>query len=285
MSFANLQSLFLSSIIITSIQAYPMKLDSYQIDAFTNKIFHGNPACVVPLQYWLDDHTLLQIAKENAVAETAFFVYNNDKVHLRWFTPEIEMDLCGHATLATAHALKTILGYAENTIIFDTLSGDLTVTIEDDLYLMDFPSRMPVVAELDPVIQRALSKQPLLTLKSRDYVLIYENEQDIVDLSINRQQFDQINLDPGGVVVTARGDHADFVSRFFTPQASILEDPVTGSAHCSLIPYWSKELNKQTMNALQLSERRGELLCVDQGDRVIVGGKARTYSIGSIWTE
>lgn len=262
-----------------------MKLDIFQIDSFTNKTFHGNPACVVPLKTWLNDDILLHIAKENAVAETAFFIDNGGKIHLRWFTPEIEMDLCGHATLAAAHALKEILGYPANQIIFTTLSGDLTVNVEGDLYLMDFPSRKPVVAELPVNIKNSLSIQPKYILKSRDYVLVYDTEQQIRDFAIDRQLFDQINLDPGGVVVTAKGDECDFVSRFFTPQASILEDPVTGSAHCSLIPYWSEQLNKKEMKAIQLSERTGELICIDKGERVIVAGNAKTYFIGVMWTE
>ena len=238
-----------------------------------------------PLETWLPNNTLLKIAKENAVAETAFFIDHGDKNHLRWFTPEIEMDLCGHATLAAAHALKQILGYTKNTIIFDTLSGGLIVTVKDDLYQLDLPSRKPIQAQLPEIIKNALNIQPLLTLKSRDFVLVYESENDIRNIEIDRQLFDQINLDPGGVVVTARGTDYDFVSRYFTPQSSILEDPVTGSSHCSLIPYWSEQLGKKEMKAVQLSERTGELLCIDNGDRVIIGGNARTFSIGSLWTD
>jgi len=262
-----------------------MKLDLYQIDAFTDSIFGGNPACVVPLKNWLSNELLLNIAKENAVAETAFFVDHGDRIHLRWFTPEIEMDLCGHATLATAHALKTIHHYATNRIIFETLSGELIVTIEHDLYSLDFPSRKPVLAELPEIIKNSLNIQPKQVLKARDYVLIYETEQNIKDIMIDRQTFDQINLDPGGVIVTASGTACDFVSRYFTPQCSILEDPVTGSAHCSLIPYWSEQLHKREMIAIQLSARKGTLFCIDKGNRVLISGKAKTYSIGSLWTE
>ncbi|RAW01848.1 PhzF family phenazine biosynthesis protein [Pseudochryseolinea flava] len=260
-----------------------MKLNLYQIDAFTDRIFGGNPACVVPLESWLSDEVLLNIAKENAVAETAFFVKKEDKIHLRWFTPDIEMDLCGHATLATAHCLKTILSYTRDQIIFETLSGDLIVTVQDDLYTMDFPSRMPTSAALPAIIQQSLNIQPKEVLKSRDYVLVYDSESDVKNIRINRQVFDQINLDPGGVVVTAKGDHCDFVSRYFTPQASILEDPVTGSAHCSLIPFWSARLHKKTLHAFQVSERIGELFCEDKKDRVAISGKARTYSNGACW--
>lgn len=208
-----------------------MKLNLYQIDAFTDQIFGGNPACVVPLDNWLPDDILLKIAKENAVAETAFFLDMGDKIHLRWFTPEIEMDLCGHATLATAHCLKTILDYKNDGFIFETLSGDLTVVVENEIYKMDFPSRMPFPENLPTIIENSLNIKPKEVFKSRDYVLVYENETEIKNIKIDRQFFDQINLDPGGIITTAIGDNCDFVSRFFTPQASILEDPVTGSAH------------------------------------------------------
>lgn len=261
-----------------------LKLDLYQVDAFTDRIFGGNPACVVPLEAWLPDELLLKIAMENAVAETAFFVVKKDSIHLRWFTPEIEMDLCGHATLATAHVLKTILHYTEEPILFDTLSGRLTVTMSGDLYALNFPSRKPEPAALPDSLRDAFDRMPVETLRSRDYVLVYESEQDIRDIKLNRQIFDSVNLDPGGVIITAPGERCDFVSRFFTPQASILEDPVTGSAHCSLIPYWSARLNKKTLTALQLSARVGELLCVDEGERVLIKGKARTYSQGVLWT-
>ncbi len=262
-----------------------MKLDLYQIDAFTDKIFCGNPACVVPLQNWLTDATLLKIAKENAVPETAFFVDNGHKIQLRWFTPEIEMDLCGHATLATAHCLKTILHYTKDEIVFHTLSGDLIVTVDNDEYTLNLPARMPTETLLPDIIKNSLNIQPKEVFKSRDYVLVYDSETEIKNILIDRQSFDKINLDPGGVIVTSRGDNCDFVSRFFTPQASILEDPVTGSAHCSLIPFWARRLKKKSMLAFQLSDRLGKLNCVDDGDRVLISGHAKTYSVGSLWTE
>lgn len=257
-----------------------MKYDLFQIDAFTNKSFGGNPACVVPLNNWLNDDILLKIAKENAVAETAFFVMKEHKIHLRWFTPEVEMDLCGHATLATAHALKTILDYKSDAIIFETLSGDLMVTKSNNVYNLDFPSRMPLPDVLPSSIAGSLNILPKEVLKSRDYVLVFENEAEIRNIKINKSLFDEINLDIGGVIITAKGDECDFVSRFFTPQASIFEDPVTGSAHCSLIPFWSRRLNKKVLHAFQISERMGELFCEDKGDRVIISGEAKTYSIG-----
>lgn len=262
-----------------------MELNLYQIDAFTNQIFKGNPACVVPLNDWLPDAILLQIAKENAVAETAFFVPKGDRYHLRWFTPDIEMDLCGHATLATAHVLKTIININSSSIVFETLRDELIVTMNEEMYTLDFPSRMPVPAELPDLISKSLSIQPKLVLKSRDYFLVFESEEEINNISINRNLIDQINLDPGGLIITAKGNKVDFVSRFFTPQSTHFEDPVTGSAHCSLIPYWAKELNKSSLEAIQLSERQGQLFCTNDGERVQISGYAKTYSIGKCWIE
>jgi PhzF family phenazine biosynthesis protein len=262
-----------------------MKLDIFQVDAFTNRLFGGNPACVVPLTEWLPDELLLKITRENAVAETAFFIVHEDHIHLRWFTPELEMDLCGHATLATAHVLLTILNYRKDQIVFRTLSGNLLVSANQGRYTLDFPSRMPVSASLPENIGAALSLAPLEVYKSRDYILVYANEQQVRDITINRQRFDEISLETGGVVVTAAGRDCDFVSRFFTPQALILEDPVTGSAHCSLIPFWSKRLNKTQLHARQISERLGELHCVNGVDRVLITGEAVTYLSGSIWID
>ena len=203
---------------------------------------------------------------------------------MRWFTPEIEMDLCGHATLATAHCLKSILNYPKDKLIFKTLSGDLSVSFKDDLYSLDFPSRVPIVSKLPEIIKRSLNIQPKEVYKSRDYLLVYETEKEVKNIKIDKQIFDQINLDPGGVIVTAKGNNCDFISRFFTPQASILEDHVTGSAHCSLIPFWSLKLGEKELNALQISPRIGKLQCKNKKGRVI-SGKAKTYSIGNLWTE
>lgn len=262
-----------------------MNYQIFQIDAFTDTIFKGNPACVVPLKEWLPNEVLLKIAKENAVAETAFFVNNGDKIHLRWFTPDIEMDLCGHATLATAHALKTILNYPKNEIIFTTLSGDLMVTCNGDLYTLNFPSRDPIPCELPEIISQALNKQPVKVLKNRDYVLVYKNESDVKNIVVDRQILSQINLDPGGIIITAPGEKSDFVSRFFTSQATLFEDFVTGSAHCSLIPYWSKVFNKSELMAYQISERVGQLFCKNSGERVLISGKAKTYLIGNFYID
>jgi len=262
-----------------------MKLELYQIDSFTEKIFHGNPACVVPLKNWLPDEILLKVARENAVAETAFFIDKGDHIHLRWFTPEIEMDLCGHATLATAHCMVSHLNYQHSKIVFETQVGKLTVDVKDGVYYMNFPSRLPAPSTLPDIISRSLNIQPNEVLKSRDYILVYESEKDIRNITIERSIFDLINLDPGGVVVTAIGTDSDFVSRYFTPQASILEDPVTGSAYCSLIPFWASRLGKDKLFSRQLSERGGQLYCENKNERVIVAGKASTYSQGQIWID
>ncbi len=262
-----------------------MKLPIYQIDAFTDTLFGGNPACVVSLDHWLPEQLMLKVAQENQVAETAFFIDQGETIGLRWFTPEIEIDLCGHATLATAHCLKSILHYPKNPIIFATRSGTLIVEENNGLYRMDFPSRMPIPDNLPEIITKSLNLQPKEVYKSRDYILVYESEKDIRDIRIDPFYFNQINLDPGGVCVTAPGEHCDFVSRFFTPQASILEDPVTGSAHCSLIPFWAEKLQKNKLIAFQISDRMGKLYCENQGDRVLISGHAVTYSIGNIWIE
>lgn len=259
-----------------------MKLPIFQIDAFSDKVFGGNPACVVPLENWLQDEVLLKIAQENAVAETAFFVRKGKNFHLRWFTPDIEMDLCGHATLATAHCILSELKLVSEKVIFETLSGELEVSLNNGRYLMDLPRRNPISASLPDEIKNALNIQPKKVLKARDYLLVYENQKEIEDIVVNREIFDQINLNPGGVIVTAKGDHCDFVSRFFTPQATILEDPVTGSAHCTLTPYWSNKFLKKRMNAQQISERKGELICELKKDRVEISGKAITYFEGYI---
>lgn len=253
-----------------------MELIVYQINAFSNQIMGGNPACIIPLQTWLPAETMLGIAKKNCLPETAFFIENKNTVQLRWFTPEIEMDLCGHATLAAAHCLMTHLGYSKKKISFETQSGLLNVKFSKGLYHMDLPARKGKLETLPPNIAEALSIEPKEVYKARDYLLVYENQDEIEKIKVNRKAFDLININPGGVIVTAPGYKVDFVSRFFTPQASILEDPVTGSAHCTLIPYWSERLQKKEMNALQLSERGGEIICLNNGKRVIVSGCAIT---------
>jgi PhzF family phenazine biosynthesis protein len=232
-----------------------MQLPIFQIDAFTDKIFGGNPAAVCPLEHWLSDDVMQRIAIENSVAETAFFIPLNDGFEIRWFTPEIEMDLCGHATLATAHVIVKHLHYSLPSIKFQSKSGELLVTVENELLTLNFPSRKPEPSNIPQIILDAIQVKPVEALKSRDYILVFETEEIIRRIEPNQSTLNQINLDPGGIVITAKGDEVDFVSRYFTPQASIFEDPVTGSAHCSLIPYWSEKLGKESMLALQVSPR------------------------------
>ncbi|SHE74481.1 PhzF family phenazine biosynthesis protein [Dysgonomonas macrotermitis] len=262
-----------------------MTLDIFHIDSFTETLFQGNPACVIPLEKWLPDDLMLNIAKENGVAETAFIVRHKDSFDLRWFTPDLEMDLCGHATLAAAHAIKTILGFDAGKIRFNTESGILNVDISGERYILDFPSRPSEgISFLPDELTFSLSIQPQYIFKAeRDYILVYESESLIRDIVIDRDEFDKINLGQGGVAVTAPGENCDFVSRFFTPQATILEDFVTGSSHCSLVPYWSKRLSKKELVARQISARPGTLYCTDSGNRILIGGYAVTYSTGKIY--
>ena len=255
-----------------------MKLQSYQVDSFTDKIFCGNPAVVVVLDEQLPDDILKLIARENAAPETAFIIRQGEEYWLRWFTPDIEMDLCGHATLAAAHILFTELAYPNETIFFRTVSGILKVSREGTYYLMDFPMREGVTASLPEEILDSLNIKPKEVYKARDYMLVYPSQREIELIEINRSIFDEINLNTGGVIVTAPGDNCDCVSRFFTPQATILEDPVTGSAHCTIAPYWGKRLRKETIHAKQLSSRGGEMQCTLAEERVIIRGTAVTYS-------
>ena len=257
-------------------------LQIFQIDAFTSEIFKGNPACVMPLDNWLPDDTLLKIAKENNVSETAYFIKKEDHFYLRWFTPEIEMDLCGHATLATAYCLRNHLNYKKDSVKFDSMSGELVVKFNADYMQMDFPHRKPIKSDLPQNILDSLSIKPIEILKSRDYVLIYDNEDQIKNIKIDKELFDKKNIDPGGVVITSVGTKSDFVSRYFVPQCSFFEDPVTGSTHCSLVPYWSEKLNKKKLKSIQLSERGGEMICEDVLNRVLINGKAVTYSDGHV---
>ena len=259
-----------------------MKLPIYQVDAFTNQLFGGNPAAIVPLKEWLPAPEMQKIAAENNLAETAFFIPQAEHFELRWFTPEFEIDLCGHATLATVHILFTELGYQKDTIHFHTLkAGTLTVTKQNGLYTLDFPSRVPVSCAAPTELIAAIgSKTPIEVLKSRDYMLVYETEADVLALKPDFAALAKLDL--MGVIVTAKGDHSDFVSRFFIPAAGINEDPVTGSAHCNLIPYWAEKLDKTELHAYQVSARRGELWCELKGDRVLMAGNAVTYLKGEI---
>jgi PhzF family phenazine biosynthesis protein len=259
-----------------------MRLTIFQVDAFTDKVFSGNPAAVVPLERWLPDEVMQSIAVENNLAETAFFIPLEQGYHIRWFTPDIEQDLCGHATLATAHVIARHLNPGLPAVTFQSISGELTVEVTDQMLTLNFPARKPQLGTAPQVILDAMPAGPLEILKARDYMLVYETEALIREMKPRRDVLDQINIDPGGIIVTAKGEQVDFVSRFFTPQASLFEDPVTGSAHCSLIPYWSERLGKDKMVALQLSARGGKLYCQNAGERVLISGQAVTYLQGHI---
>ncbi|CAF4704359.1 unnamed protein product [Rotaria sp. Silwood1] len=235
-----------------------MNIKIYQVDAFTDQLFGGNPAAVCPLDKWLSDSLMQQIAVENNLAETAFYVPNsiNDGYELRWFTPEYEIDLCGHATLATAHIIFTEMSPTNEEIKFETKeAGELTVTRhkENSLYTLNFPARPTTKADLPDGLLQALRsvKTPIGVYKARDYMLVYENESDVQQLSPDYTALAKIN-DVFGVIATAPGDEVDFVSRYFNPGASIPEDPVTGSTHCNLIPYWSERLHTSPEYRLDL---------------------------------
>jgi PhzF family phenazine biosynthesis protein len=258
-----------------------MKLNIYQIDAFSSEPFRGNPAAVVPLDSWLPAETMLRIAAENNLAETAFFVKNDDGYDLRWFTPAVEIDLCGHATLASAYVLYELLGEAVDVLKFQTKSGQLTVEKKDDLLVLDFPSRPAVPCETPEGLIEAIGKEPKEILRSRDYLMVYESEEDVRAIKPNFAAL--LNIPTHAVIVTAKGSDCDFVSRFFAPEVGVFEDPVTGSAHCTLIPYWAEKLGKTEFFARQISARGGELFCELHGDRVKIGGRAALYMTGEIF--
>ena len=260
-----------------------MKLQIYQVDAFSKVPFHGNPAAVVPLDKWLPDSVMQNIALENNLAETAIFVPNDNGYDLRWFTPTVEMDLCGHATLASGFLLFEILGTDQRILRFQTKSGELTVEIDGDKYVLDFPSWPGVAVEAPAGLIDAIGAKPKEVLKSRDYMLVYDSEDEIKAIKPNLEALSKI--DAHAVIVTARGDNSDFVSRFFAPEVGVPEDPVTGSAHCTLIPYWAERFGKSELFARQVSSRGGELFCELLGDRVRIGGYAALYLKGEIYIE
>jgi PhzF family phenazine biosynthesis protein len=262
-----------------------MKLKQYQVDAFTDKVFSGNPAAVCPLDQWLDDEIMLNIAKENNLAETAFFVKNNGQYEIRWFTPVVEVDLCGHATLASAYVLFNYENHKENIIRFHSpRSGPLTVTRIGDRMTMNFPAdefnSVPLTGEL----MAPFNYKPVAAFRGKtDYMLVFEKEEEIRNM---KPVLDKVaELDCRGVIVTAPGKQVDFVSRFFGPQSGIAEDPVTGSAHTTLTPYWSHELGKTELTAMQLSARQGYLECRFAGERVEISGKAKLFSSGEIYLD
>jgi PhzF family phenazine biosynthesis protein len=257
-----------------------MNITMYQIDAFASRVFAGNPAAVCPLEKWLDDGLMQAIAMENNLSETAFFVPLDKGYHIRWFTPASEVDLCGHATLASAYVLFTYVNPSLAKVTFQSRSGPLTVSKQGDLLSMDFPSQPPEPCKAPPELIEALGKPPAEVLRSQDYFVLFPKEEDVRSLDPNMLLLRKVDL--RGVTVTAKGKSVDFVSRFFAPKYGVNEDPVTGSAHCALVPYWAKELGKKDLIAHQVSKRGGELFCKDQGERVIISGRAVSYMQGVI---
>lgn len=259
-----------------------MRIKLYQVDAFTDTIFHGNPAAVCILEEWLDEPLMQHIAMENNLSETAFIVQKNNQFHIRWFTPETEVTLCGHATLATAHVLFTHYHYPKKEIIFKSRHhGILKVRKEADFLTLDFPADTIKKATPPHGLIKSIGKEPQEVWKGKtDYLLVYETEKDIRTISPDYYLLSQVKA--RGTIITAPGDTTDFVSRFFAPQVGINEDPVTGSAHTILIPYWAKKLNKNELSAKQLSKRQGLLNCRLETNRVSISGKAKTYLEGEI---
>jgi len=253
----------------------------YQIDAFAHDVFSGNPAAVCPLEKWLPDSVMQSIAVENNLSETAFFVRNEDRFGLRWFTPGCEVDLCGHATLATAFLLFAELGYTGYTIRFDTRSGELRVArTGDGLLEMDFPAQSPVTRPAPEALIEGLGRTPDAVFLAEDYIAVFDRAEDVASLAPDMYALRK--LDARGVAATAPGNDVDFVSRFFAPKLGIDEDPVTGSVHCALAPYWSARLGKKKLRARQISARGGELSCTDRGDRIGIAGMAVKYLEGVI---
>jgi len=258
-----------------------MRIPIFQVDAFTSRVFGGNPAAVCPLPRWLPDAKLQAIAAENNLSETAFFVRKGAAYELRWFTPVLEIDLCGHATLASAHVLFSHLGYKKDEIVFQSRkSGELRTSKKRGWLYLDFPAREPAPVEAPPELIKGLGRVPIEVDKGRDYLALFEMEADVAAISPDFAELSR--LDCIGIIATAPGDSSDFVSRFFAPRAGVPEDPVTGSAHTILIPFWGKRLGKTRMKAFQISARRGELRCEWRGERVLIGGCAVTFMKGTI---
>ncbi len=259
-----------------------MEIKIYQVDAFTNKLFSGNPAAVCPLEAWLPDKTLQAIALENNLAETAYYVHGQAGLRIRWFTPGVEVDLCGHATLAAAFVLFHHEGFNGDTITFDSRSGPLAVTRKEQVLTLNFPVDKLHETVMPPDLINSMNIQPRKVFQGKtDYMLVYDSESQIRELFPDFALLGKVAA--RGVIATARGEKVDFVSRFFAPQCGINEDPVTGSAHTSLIPYWAKVLGKNDMSALQCSSRGGELICSLKGERVEIGGSAKLFMIGKIF--
>ena len=258
-----------------------IKLRIFQADAFASELFKGNPAAVVPLDEWLPDETMQKIALENNLSETAFFIPEGDRFHIRWFTPKAEVKLCGHATLASAHVLFNELNFQGEIIAFNSKSGTLTVRKAGDLLQLDFPADFVRAEPMNAALTKALGIPASATFKGKtDYLLLFDSEEQIRNIKPNFHLLYQ--TDARGIMVTAKGNEVDFVSRFFAPGVGVNEDPVTGSAHTCLVPFWAARLNKTELTALQLSERGGQLWCTLSDERVLIAGKAVTYLRGEI---
>lgn len=259
-----------------------MELDLYQVDAFADGVFSGNPAGVVPLYEWLSDELMQDIAAENNLSETAFFVKKGEYFELRWFTPESEVDLCGHATLASAYVLYEHLDYSDPVVVFETKSGRLFVDREGDMFSMDFPSWGVREIQVTERVSKALGVRPAeLFMGERDMMAVFESEEEVRNMAPDFRLVSQ--LDGMCMICTAPGLDYDFVSRTFVPEHGIPEDPVTGSAHCTLIPFWRERLGKDEMVAYQASRRGGVIKCQYLGDRIKIAGKGVTYMKGTIF--
>jgi PhzF family phenazine biosynthesis protein len=253
-----------------------MRIPLYQVDAFASEVFRGNPAAVCPLESWLPDATLQAIAAENNLSETAFFVREGEAYRLRWFTPTVEVELCGHATLASGFVLLR----QDGTVKFLTRSGPLAVRRDGDLLTLDLPALPASAMEPPAALIKGLGVAPRETLRATNWLAVLDGEETVRALTPDFASL--ARLHPYGVIVTAPGDAADFVSRYFGPSFGIPEDPVTGSAHCTLVPYWSARLGKKKLDARQLSARGGTLACEDLGARVALTGRCALYLEGSI---
>jgi len=257
-----------------------MKLAVYQIDAFAEKPFEGNPAAVCPLEFWLPDTVMQMIAEENNLSETAFFVPTEAGFYIRWFTPTVEVDLCGHATMAAAYVLFESLGYEQDSIAFESRSGLLRVSRAGELLVLDFPAQPATACETPAEILHAFGIEPVACLKAEDYLVVFEDEEDVLSAEPRLEQLRK--LDGRGVIITAPSEKYDFVVRFFAPKYGLNEDPVTGSAYTQLVPYWAERLGLHKFRARQLSSRGGDVICVADGNRVAIAGKAVKYMQGEI---
>jgi predicted PhzF superfamily epimerase YddE/YHI9 len=258
-----------------------MTIPYYEVLAFTDRLFAGNPAGICLLnEKWLPDALMQEIAAENNLAETAFLIERADHFDLRWMTPAVEVDLCGHATLASGHVLFHHIGYQGDSIRFQSKSGEFNVRRAGERLVLDFPVQSLVSCATPPRLVEGLRAEPETVLKGRDYFAVFRSEAEVAAVAPDFKVVSE--LDAQGVIVTGPGDRVDFVSRYFAPAAGIPEDPVTGSTHCALIPYWAKRLGKKELRARQISPRGGDLFCEDRGERVNIGGQALTYSEGKL---